>query len=256
MVGCEGDASPYFTCGVIGAATKGCILRTAGETRRHKNPHSVPHEQLVPTAGLHCPAGREAVDRTEAGFRQHVLVFTGAEHDIVLASGPGDQSVRERNATAVLARAVAQGAERGAQLHGLRPAERGREGAPRRRFSSTTIAAPRDRRPTRLAAGPVEGVRGELDSEPTRAANTCDLCGSDSTDRRLTGQTMSATLASGDQGARHLLLGRPERDGDGRLPGTSNEGAERGGTRLGLWGMGGQVRRGRGRRRRVGLWEC
>ena len=141
MVGGEGDASPYFTCGVIGAATKGCILRTAGETQRHKNPHSVPHEQLVPTAGLHCPAGREAVDRTEAGFRQHVLVFTGAEHDIVLASGPGDQSVRERNATAVLARAVAQGAERGAQLHGLRPAERGREGAPRRRFSSTTAAA-------------------------------------------------------------------------------------------------------------------
>ena len=55
--------------------------------------------------------------------------------------------------------------------------------------------APRDRRPTRLAAGPAEGVRGELDSEPTRAANTCDLCGSDSTDRRLTGKTMSAEPA-------------------------------------------------------------
>ena len=121
-VGCEGGASPYFTYGVIDAATKGCILRAAGETRRHKNPHSVPHEQLVPTAGLHCPAGREAVDRTEAGFRQHVLVFTGAEHDIVLASGPGDQSVRERNATAA-------GAERGAQLRScavcVSPAVRG-----------------------------------------------------------------------------------------------------------------------------------
>ena len=119
MVGCEGDASPYIAYGVIDAATQGCILRSAGETQRHKNPHSEPHEQLVPTAGLlYCPAGREAVDRTGAGFRQQVLELTGAEHDIVSASEPGDQRVRERNATAVLARAVAQGAERGgAQLH-------------------------------------------------------------------------------------------------------------------------------------------
>ena len=160
----------------------------------------------------------------------------------------------------MLARAMAQGAERGgAQLHGPRPAERGREGAPKRRVSSTTIAAtsrraeyaPRDRRPTRLAAGPAEGVRGELDSEPTRAANTCDLCGSDSTDRRLTGKTMSATLASGDQGARHLLLERPERDGDGRLPATSSAALD---SNFGVWvvrcavgGAGGGV---------WVLWEC
>ena len=35
----------------------------------------------------------------------------------------------------------------------------------------------------------------------TRAGSQCDLCGSESTDRRLTGKSMSATLASGDQGA-------------------------------------------------------
>ena len=111
--------------------------------------------------------------------------------------------------------------------------------------------APRDRWPTRLAAGPAEGVRGELDSEPTRAANTCDLCGSDSTDRRLTGKTMSATLASGDQGARHLLLERPERDGDGRLPATSSAALD---SNFGVWvvrcavgGAGGGV---------WVVWEC
>ena len=70
MVGCEGDASPYFTCGVIDAATQGCFLRTAEVAQRYKNPHSEPHEQLVPTAGLlYCPAGREAVDR---GLRPRV----------------------------------------------------------------------------------------------------------------------------------------------------------------------------------------
>ena len=102
-----------------------------------------------------------------------------------------------------------------------------------------------------MAAGPAEGVRGELDSEPTRAANTCDLCGSDSTDRRLTGKTMSATLASGDQGARHLLLERPERDGDGRLPATSSAALD---SNFGVWvvrcavgGAGGDA---------WVLWEC
>ena len=46
-------------------------------------------------------------------------------------------SVRRRNAIAVLARTVALGAERGAQLRDPRPAERGREGAAPS-FSSTT----------------------------------------------------------------------------------------------------------------------
>ena len=91
MVGCEGDASPYVAYGVIDAATQGCILRSAGETQRHKNPHSVPHEQLVPTAGLpYCPAGREAVDRTGAGFHQPRLgVYrSGTRHGSNLR-GPG-----------------------------------------------------------------------------------------------------------------------------------------------------------------------
>ena len=43
---------------------------------------------------------------------------------------------------------------------------------------------------------------------------------------------MSATLASGDQGARHLLLERPERDGDGRLPATSSAALD---SNFGVW---------------------
>jgi hypothetical protein len=147
MVGCEGEASPYFTCGVIDAATKGCILRTAGETQRHENPHSVvPHGQLVPTAGLTILPGWSGSGRswyTGAGPRQHVLAFTGAEPDIVPAPGPADQSVRLREDKAPPP--CLHGRWHGEQSAALSstargPPKRGREdtGAS---FSSTTAAA-------------------------------------------------------------------------------------------------------------------
>ena len=104
MVGCEGDASPYFTCGVIDAATQGCILRTAEVAQRCKNPHSE-HENprsldTSRTARAYGWAtilpGWSGSGRswyTGAGSRQQVLELTGAEHDIVSAPGPADQSV-------------------------------------------------------------------------------------------------------------------------------------------------------------------
>ena len=76
---------------VVDAATEGCILRAAGETQRHKNLHSVvPHEQLVPTAGLTILPGWSGSGEswyTGAGSRRQVLVLTGAETRHTFSSG-------------------------------------------------------------------------------------------------------------------------------------------------------------------------
>jgi hypothetical protein len=174
MVGCEGDASPYFTCGVIDAATKGCILRTEGETRRHKNPHSVPHEQLVPTAGLpYCPAGREAVDRTGAGFHQPRLgVYrSGTRHGSNLR-GPGTR-VYERGTPPPCLHGRWHRERSEALSSTARGPPKGAAKTPRRRFHQ--------RRPRRQAggrdthhetSGPVQRCRPQVARRDERTCTT------------------------------------------------------------------------------------